>query len=141
MVVLVVEAMGVQMRAILMGTAIIKATTLPAILELETILQPIPMGMIIQGLELKSKFARRLSVFSFCAAVRGCRPFPARVLHPELADTIKYSVRTTDTLEVTAIRTETVVMVALMVMEGEGHMAADLVEALAATKCPILAPA
>lgn len=62
MVVLVVEAMAVPTVAILMGTVTIKAITLPATLELETILQPIPTGMIILGLELKSKFARRLPV-------------------------------------------------------------------------------
>ena len=40
-----------------MGTMIIKAITQMVMQELETILQPIPTGMIILGLELKSKFA------------------------------------------------------------------------------------
>ncbi len=43
--------MGVRMVAILTGTVTIKATTLLAIPELETILQPIPTGMTILGLE------------------------------------------------------------------------------------------
>ena len=35
-----------------MGTMIIQTTTLVDILEVETILQPIPAGMIIQGLDV-----------------------------------------------------------------------------------------
>ena len=62
MVVLVVEAMEEPTVAILTGMVTIKAITLAATLELETILQPIPTGMIILGLDLKSKFARRLPV-------------------------------------------------------------------------------
>lgn len=54
--VLVVEGMVVvQTVVILTGTMTVKETTLLAILELEAILQPIPTGMTILGLELKSR--------------------------------------------------------------------------------------
>lgn len=62
MVVLEEEAMGVQTGVIRMGMVTIKATSPLATPVLETILQPIPTGMNIQGLELKSKFARHFSV-------------------------------------------------------------------------------
>lgn len=65
MVVLEEEAMGVQTVAIRTGMVTIKATSLLATPVLETILQPIPTGMNILGLELKSKFARRLSLLCF----------------------------------------------------------------------------
>jgi hypothetical protein len=61
MVVLVVGGMVVQTVAIPTGTMTVKDIILLAILELGTILQPIPTGMTILGLELKSKFAWRLS--------------------------------------------------------------------------------
>lgn len=44
------------------GYVTIKASTQLATWELETILQPIPMGMSILGLELKSMFARLLPI-------------------------------------------------------------------------------
>lgn len=62
MVVLAEEATGVQTGAIRMGTVTTKATSPLATPVLETILQPIPTGMNILGLELKSKFAWRLAV-------------------------------------------------------------------------------
>ena len=74
MVDLVEEAMEVQAVAIRMGTVTIKATSPVATLVLETILQPIPTGMNILGLELKSKFAQRLSMFSLS------KPYEAFIL-------------------------------------------------------------
>lgn len=65
MVVLVEEAMGVQTGVIRTGTVTIKAIPPLAIPVLETILQPIPTGMNILGLDLKSKFAGRLFILWF----------------------------------------------------------------------------
>lgn len=62
MVVLAEEAMVVQTGVIRMGTVTIKTTSPLATPVLETILQPIPTGMNILGLELKSKFAWRLFI-------------------------------------------------------------------------------
>ena len=59
MVVLAEEAMGVHTGVIRTGTVTFKATPPPV---LETILQPIPTGMNILGLDLKSKFAGHLSI-------------------------------------------------------------------------------
>ena len=42
-----------------MGMMTIQATTLVEIQEVETILQPIPAGMIIQGLDVQSKLSLR----------------------------------------------------------------------------------
>ncbi len=56
MVDLAVEGMGVELADIRMGTMTIKAVSLVDIPRLEPILQPTPTGMIILGLELKSKF-------------------------------------------------------------------------------------
>ena len=41
-----------EVRATQMGTMTIQAATLVEIQEVETILQPIPAGMIIQGLDV-----------------------------------------------------------------------------------------
>lgn len=54
------EGMEAPTGDIPMGTTIIMVAIQVDIQELETTLQPTPTGMIILGLELKSKFAQRL---------------------------------------------------------------------------------
>lgn len=139
MVVLVVEGMGVRMVAILTGTVTIKATTLLAMSELETILQPIPTGTTILGLELKSKFARNLFLFELLDQSGGFRLFTSVLLNSERADKTCDIVAVTHTLEAIVTQTETVDMVVPpTVMEGEDHMEEDLVAAPVAIKCPTL---
>ena len=62
MEVLVVEVMAVQMGVIQMGTITIMVATSVAIRRPGTILHPIPTGMIIHGLDMKSRFRCPCSV-------------------------------------------------------------------------------
>lgn len=62
--------MAVETGAIQTGTITIKIAIQVDIQELETILQPFPMGMSTLGLELKFKFTQRFLFYQyFCEAI------------------------------------------------------------------------